>query len=157
MKLEIGISEKNLQKNRTILTVVLANEMLLYVKTRKAHWNVSGSDFMELHKLFEQQYKQIESSIDEVAERIGKLGGNAIGTLKEFEKNATLKESPDTYPESKTLITELLNDHEDIIKLLRTDISDIAEKTKDAGTADFLTKLLEVHETQAWVLRRYLS
>jgi starvation-inducible DNA-binding protein len=157
MKLEIGISEKNLQKNRTILTVVLANEMLLYVKTRKAHWNVSGPDFMELHKLFEQHYKQIESSIDEVAERIGKLGGNAIGTLKEFEKNATLKESPDTYPESKVLIGELLNDHEVIIKLLRTDISDIAEKTKDAGTADFLTKLLEVHETQAWVLRRYLS
>ena len=70
MKPQIGISEKNLVNVISILSIGLSNEMTLYVKTRKAHWNVTGESFMELHKLFENQYKQLEESIDEVAERI---------------------------------------------------------------------------------------
>jgi starvation-inducible DNA-binding protein len=35
---------------------------------------------------------------------------------------------------------------------------DISEKeNKDIGTADFLTGMLQEHETIAWILRRYLS
>jgi starvation-inducible DNA-binding protein len=50
--------------------------MTLYIKTRKFHWNVCGESFMEIHKLFENQYKQLEESIDEIAERINKLEEN---------------------------------------------------------------------------------
>ena len=82
MKLNIGISEKNLKNSSSLLTTVLATEMTLYIKTRKAHWNVTGESFMELHKLFENQYKQLEESIDEIAERIGKLGQKTIGTCR---------------------------------------------------------------------------
>lgn len=74
---------------------------------------------MELHKLFESQYTQLEMSIDEVAERISKLGGKTIGTMAEFTKLATIKESPVKYPTSKRMLEELLKDHETIIVLLR--------------------------------------
>ena len=84
MKPNIGISEKNLKNSSELLSIVLADEMALYIKTRKAHWNVTGESFMELHKLFENQYKQLEESIDEIAERIGKLGGKTIGTMQEY-------------------------------------------------------------------------
>ena len=84
MKPNIGISEKNLKIIAELLGVILANEMVLYIKTRKAHWNVSGESFMELHKLFEAQYTQLEESIDEVAERIGKLGHKTTGTMQDF-------------------------------------------------------------------------
>jgi len=50
---------------------------------------------------------------------------------------------------------ELLADHETIIVPLPTNISECAEKQKDAGTADFLTGLIEQHETTAWILTRY--
>jgi starvation-inducible DNA-binding protein len=39
---------------------------------------------MEIHKLFENQYKQLEESIDEIAERINKLGRKTIGTMSSF-------------------------------------------------------------------------
>lgn len=157
MKPEIGISEKNRDKSIKVLSVLLADEMVLYVKTRKFHWNVSGKSFMEFHKLFQSQYTELEEVVDAVAERISKLGGNAIGTLSEFKELTQLKESPAEYPEQKEMLKELLSDHETIVIQLRTEIEEFSTKSKDSGSTDFLTKLMEQHETTAWVIRRYLK
>jgi starvation-inducible DNA-binding protein len=157
MKPQIGITENHLHKSISFLSSILANEMTLYIKTRKFHWNVFGESFMELHKLFEGQYKQLEESIDEIAERISKLGGKTIGTMKEFSDLTILKESPNHYPSRKEMIKELLDDHEAVIVQLRKDIDECFEENKDAGTVDFLTGLMEEHETIAWTLRRYLN
>ena len=55
MQPHIGIPEKNLKSVNSILSTVLADAVVLYTKTRKFHWNVSGESFMELHLLFEKQ------------------------------------------------------------------------------------------------------
>ena len=157
MKHNIGITEKELKNSSTILANILSNEMTLYVKTRKAHWNVTGESFMELHKLFQNHYQQLEESIDEIAERIGKLGQKTIGTMSEFLKLATIKEHPGKYGSSNDMIKELLKDHETIIVELRSNIDDCTKKNNDVGTADYLTGLMEQHETIAWILRRYLN
>ncbi len=157
MKPNIGISEKRLKNSSSLLSDVLANEMILYVKTRKAHWNVSGESFMELHKLYENHYKQLELIIDEIAERIGKLGHKTIGTMNEFLKLASISESPNKYSGSKDTIKELLQNHETLIIQLRKNVEECAEINKDAGTADFLTGIMEEHETITWILRRYLN
>ncbi|CAH8281694.1 starvation-inducible DNA-binding protein [Mariniflexile fucanivorans] len=154
MKTDIGIKEKNLTSNVKHLTAVLSNAMILYVKTRKFHWNVAGPSFMELHKLFEDQYNDLEHDIDEIAERISKLGEKPIGTMKEFIKHGSLKES-ETNPSQKVMIEELLSDHETVVKELREIINTVEEDTDDMGTADFLTALLQSHESKAWVLRKY--
>ena len=157
MKPNIGITEKKLERTTAILAAILSDEMTLYIKTRKSHWNVAGESFMELHKLFEGQYKQLEETIDEVAERIGKLGGKTIGTMTEFLSMTVLKEKAGKYSTPKEMILELLTDHETVIISLRDSIAECAEKNNDAGTADFLTGLMELHETTAWILRRYLA
>ena len=156
MKPEIGISDKHLHKNVHLLAVLLADEMLLYIKTRKFHWNVSGESFMELHKLFEHQYSELEITVDAIAERINKLGSKTIGTMKEFVELARLKESPDNYPSQKDMMKELLKDYDTLISEIRKDI-DESSNNKDAGTTDFLTGILQDHETTAWILRRYLN
>jgi starvation-inducible DNA-binding protein len=157
MKPDIGITDKNLHKSIDLLSTILSDEMVLYVKTRKFHWNVSGESFMELHKLFQSQYTELEETIDEIAERINKLGGKTIGTMKEFLAHARLKESPNKYPAQKDMMHELLNDYETLIIELRKDIEITTDKNKDAGTTDFLTGILQQHETTAWILRRYLN
>ena len=153
----IGLPAKTLKGIADMLSVVLADAVLLYTKTRKFHWNVSGNSFMELHKLFENQYKQLEEAIDEIAERINKLGSKTPGTMAEFIKIGTLKEAPGKYPSQKEMLAELLNDHEAVIKQLRKNIDECDDKFKDKGTADFLTNLMEDHEGIAWTLRRYLD
>jgi len=157
MKPNIGINKKHLKGSTALLSKILSSEMVLYIKTRKSHWNVTGESFMELHKLFENQYKELEESIDEIAERIGKLGEKTIGTMSEFAELSSIKESPGKYLTAKEMLDELLNDHESIIILLRKDIDDCVDKNKDLGTADFLTGLMEQHETTSWILRRYLN
>lgn len=157
MKPQIGISEKNLSVSIEMLSTILADEMLLYVKTRKFHWNVSGESFMELHKLFQNQYSELEETIDLIAERIGKLGGKSIGTMHEFVNLSRLKESPEKYPNQKEMLKELLGDYETLIIEIRKDIETSNEKNKDAGTVDFLIGVMEQHESTAWILRRYLN
>jgi starvation-inducible DNA-binding protein len=157
MKPQIGLNEKSLKKSADILSTMLADEHTLYIKTRKFHWNVAGESFMELHKLFQEQYTELEEVIDEIAERINKLGSPTIGTMMEFCERTRLKENPNKYPNQKDMLQELLKDNETIIVYLRKDVEEATEKVKDAGTADFLTGLMEQHETIAWKLRRYLS
>lgn len=154
---KIGITEEHLHDANKLLSVVLSDEMTLYVKTRKFHWNVAGENFMELHKLFESQYTEIEAIIDTVAERIGKLGGKTIGTMNEFALLSRIVEHPNQYPVWKVMIEELLSDHESLVAELRKDIDLSDDENHDAGTADLLTGIMQQHETIAWILRRYLD
>ena len=156
MQPNLGISEKDLQKTNKTLTVLLANETVLYLKTRKFHWNISGNSFLELHVFFQDQYKALEEIIDEVAERIGKLGNHTIGTLQEFSEHTTLKESPGKYPSQKEMIAKLLEDHEQM-SVPRGNLKNIEKEGLDAGTVDFITGLMQQHETFAWKLRRYTN
>ncbi len=157
IKPEIGISGIDLSESINLLSRVLADEMLLYVKTRKFHWNVSGQSFMELHKLFQSQYTELEETIDEIAERINKLGGKTIGTMSEFLDITRLKELPGIYTNQQDMMIELLNDHETLAKELRNDVEEIDMNYKDIGTIDFMTGILQQHETTAWILRRYMN
>ena len=157
MQPNIGLSPKNLKSIAEILSFVLSDAIVLYIKTRKFHWNVSGNSFMELHKLFEKQYKILEEAIDEIAERINKLGAKTPGTMQEFLDMTSLKESPGRYPSQKEMLKDLLHDHEAVIIQLRKYIDDCDEKYGDMGTSDFLTDQIKEHETIAWTLRRYLQ
>lgn len=157
MKPHLEITDTQLSKVIDLLSVLLSDEMALYVKTRKFHWNVAGESFLEYHKLFEVQYTELERTIDEVAERINKLGGKTIGTMSEFLKYTRIKENPNAYPGQKQMLGELLTDHETLVAELRKDIDACSEEHHDAGTTDMLTKILQQHESNAWILRRYLS
>ena len=157
MKTKIGVPNSQLKESADILSVLLADEMVLYIKTRKFHWNVSGQSFMELHKLFQNEYEELEEIADLVAERINKLGSRTIGTMKEFLELTRIAETIDKYPEQKDLIRELLDNHESIAVFIRKDIEQLSDKSKDFGTIDFITGILEQHESISWVLRRYLN
>jgi starvation-inducible DNA-binding protein len=55
------------------------------------------------------------------------------------------------------MLKDLLGDHEALIRDLRKDCDDAQNKYGDAGTADFLTGLMEEHEKMAWMLRSFLQ
>lgn len=153
----IGINDSDRKAVAQILAAVLADEHVLYVKTRNYHWNVVGPQFNDLHKFLEGQYDILEDSIDEVAERIRTLGSKSPGTLTEFVKLARLKEEPGKLPNARSMIGNLLADHETMIRQLRTDVEACGNKLGDAGTSDFLTGLMEQHEKMAWMLRAFLE
>jgi starvation-inducible DNA-binding protein len=153
MTLNIGLSESNRDGVVKILNNVLADEYVLYTKTRNYHWNVVGPQFNELHKFFEQQYEALNEMVDDVAERARSLGGKAYGTLAEFSQHTRLREQPGRQPAALTMVANLQADHEAMIRTLRADLETVMEKHNDAGTNDVLTGLMEKHEKMAWMLR----
>jgi len=157
MKPDTGMADKDRDAVVAILNTLLADEAVLYTKTRNYHWNVRGMQFNDLHKFFDGQYGELNGIVDEVAERARALGGLAIGTLAEFQKRARLKERPGVQPEAQGMIRGLLEDHEAVIRSLRVDLKTVLDKHGDAGTSDFLTGLLEQHEKMAWMLRSFLE
>jgi starvation-inducible DNA-binding protein len=136
-----------------ILNIGLANEAVLTLKTRSAHWNVSGASFFELQNLFDSQYVQLNKISDEIAERARMLGGLPIGSFEGFLKNTRLEEQPGNVPE----IMDLLADHEAVIRFLREDAKKCSEEYEDEGTRDFLVNILFLHEKMAWVLRSHIE
>ena len=157
MKTNIGIKQDNISKIVDVLTKILADEFVLYTKTKRAHWNVEGPDFYNKHLFFEQQYDAIDEIVDTVAERIRALGHYAPATLKDFLALTHLTEELKEKNDSNGFIKELLLDHESIIIYLRENINPIANEWQDAGTSDFITGLVENHEKMAWMLRAHLN
>jgi starvation-inducible DNA-binding protein len=157
MKTNIGIKQENISKIVDVLTKILADEFVLYTKTKRAHWNVEGPDFYNKHLFFEQQYDAIDEIVDTVAERIRSLGHYTPATLKDFLALTHLTEELKEKNDSNGFIKELLLDHESIIIYLRENINPIANELQDAGTSDFITGLVENHEKMVWMLRAHLN
>jgi len=115
MEPKIGIKEEYLAEVAHSLSQILADEVILYTKTKKAHWNVEGPDFYNKHLFFEQQYNQLDEIIDNVAERIRMLGHYAPGSLKEYLELTHLSETVTGINDSQNYIKVLLADHESIM------------------------------------------
>lgn len=155
MKTNIGITQKNTDAVAVELAKLLADEFVLYTKTRNAHWNVTGDNFHANHIFFENQYKQLDELIDNVAERMRKIGHFAPATIKSYLELTHLTEYSERTNDGLGFMGDLLKDHERIIEFLRGNIIPFAEKYKDYGSSDFITGLMETHEEMAWMIRSY--
>jgi starvation-inducible DNA-binding protein len=156
IKTDIGVKDDARKKIVETLNMRLSDEYVLYTKTRKYHWNVIGPRFHQLHEFFEEQYEILDEMIDDIAERTRQLGGKSLGTLDEFARNSSINEEPGQNPDGQTMISNLLNDHETVIKTLRKN-ADEAEELEDMVTNDFFLEAAQKHEKMAWMLRAHLE
>jgi starvation-inducible DNA-binding protein len=149
----IGLDSKAQHAVVEILNNTLANEAMLSIKVRSAHWNVSGPGFLELHVLYKTQFKQLNAIADEIAERTCTLGGLATGSLGGYLKNARLEEQPGVVPN----IMNLLAGHEASIRFLGEDAKKCSEQFADESTGDFLVNIQHLHEKMAGILRAHIE
>ena len=157
MKTNIGLDDETRLEVGQMLNLLLADESVLYATTRDYHWNVTGAGFRSLHLQFEEQYGQIAQWIDDVAERARAIGVGARGNWGDLMQAARLSADPGINLPAEHMLAELLALHEDMIVQLRADNEACVTRFKDAGTADFLTGLMEKHEKAAWMLRSQLE
>jgi starvation-inducible DNA-binding protein len=155
--INIGLTEEQRQGVINLLNQDLADSYLLLVKTKKYHWDVVGPQFRSLHQLWEEHYEKLTLNIDALAERVRALGGYPIGTMEGFLKVATLKEHAGDVPTATEMVANLVEDHEQVIRNLRSHVDQSSEQFHDEGTADFLTGLMEGHEEIAWMLRSFIQ
>ena len=153
--IDIGITEADRRRIAEGLARLLADNFTLYLKTHNFHWNVTGPMFQTLHVMFEQQYNELWTALDAIAERIRALGFPAPGTPSEYAKLSSIAETPGV-PEAKEMVRLLVQGHEAVAKTARK-IFPAVEKASDEPTADLLTQRMQVHEKTAWMLRSLLE
>ncbi|AZA77102.1 DNA starvation/stationary phase protection protein [Chryseobacterium joostei] len=156
MKIQIGIANNHRQAIADQLIKILADENILYTKTKNAHWNVEGADCYGKHVFFETQYKQLDDIINSIAERIRSLGHVVPATLQSYLRLTHFTEQIEERHNGQAFITELLQDHESLILILCEYIMSCKDDLHDIATGHFITRLLEIHQKMAWLLRSHI-
>jgi starvation-inducible DNA-binding protein len=153
--INIGISNEDRKAIALGLSRVLADTYSLYLMTHSFHWNVTGPMFQTLHLMFEQQYNELWTATDVIAERIRALGEYAPGSYSQFTELSSVK-TPSNVPAAEDMIKQLLQGHEAVAKTARS-LFPAADKANDEATCDLLTERLQIHEKTAWMLRSLIS
>jgi len=155
MKVEIGISDQDRQQIASGLSALLADSYTLYLKTHNYHWNVTGPLFNTLHTMFEAQYVELATAVDEIAERIRALGIDAPGSYRDFAELTSIQEAQGG-ESAEDMIRELVIGQETVVRTARAAFP-AADKAHDEPTADLLTQRMQIHEKNAWMLRSMLE
>ncbi|AQQ68326.1 Dps family protein [Microbulbifer agarilyticus] len=149
--IDIGIGEKDREKIADGLKCLLADSYTLYLQTHNFHWNVTGRLFRELHLMFEEQYTELATAVDDIAERIRTLDVVAPGTYKAFSELSSIKEVEDV-PAAEEMVRILTQGHEQVVKTCR-DVLKAAQDADDESTAALVSDRMREHEKTAWMLR----
>lgn len=131
-----------------------ADTYMLLAKTQSCHWNMTGANFIGLHKLTEEQYRELFEAADELAERVRALGHqapNSVSEMMEMSRVEELREAPDTVEAVEILAA----DNAMMAKRAR-ELAEEAEENDDPATHDLLAARIEVHDKNAWLLRANL-
>lgn len=155
MNINIGISEQDRQNIADGLAKVLADSYTLYLKTHNYHWNVTGPMFNTLHLMFEGQYTELATAVDEIAERIRALGIAAPGSYKAFAQLTEIEEE-EGIPNADEMIQQLVIGQETVVRTARS-ILPVVDAANDEPTADLLIQRMQIHEKNAWMLRSLLE
>lgn len=152
--IDTGIGEKERETISAGLAKLLADTYSLALKTQNFHWNVTGSEFAELHKLFEKQYRELLEAVDRIAERIRALGYTSPGSFSDFLQLTSLDEDSDA-SSSEEMLVSLVCSHEAVARAAR-EVFERAEVCIDPATTDLMTERIKTHEQSAWMLRSSL-
>ena len=151
----IGIEKEDRQEIVQGLSRLLADTYTLYLKTHNFHWNVTGPMFNTLHLMFEEEYTELATAVDLIAERIRTLGYPAPGSYSDYAELSSIQETTGV-PEAEEMIKLLVEGNEAVVRTARS-IFPLAEKANDESTADLLAQRMSLHEKNAWMLRSLLS
>lgn len=155
MEINIGIENAQRKDIATGLSRLLADTYSLFLKTHNFHWNVTGSMFNTLHTMFETQYTELFTAVDEIAERIRALGEFAPGSFGSFKGLSAITDATGV-PSATEMIKTLVQDNETVVRTAR-EVLPIAEKANDGPSVDLLNQRMQIHEKTAWMLRSMLD
>lgn len=134
-----------------VLNVLIADTFALYIKTKNFHWHVSGRHFRDYHLMFDEQAEQIFSSIDDLAERVRKIGGTTIRSIGHIAQLTKIANNDEAFVAPHAMMAELIRDHQAIVARMRA-AHGVADEHNDVATASLLENLIDGAERRLWFL-----
>jgi starvation-inducible DNA-binding protein len=152
---KLGFSKLEAVEIVNSLNQLLADYSVHYQKLRNFHWNVTGSDFFDIHEKFEEQYNSAKVAIDDIAERIRIFGLHPFSSMQEFINNAQLKEVNNDFPADE-MVREIISDYEILLEQM-FNVLDMAIEHGDSGTEDMIKGFIKYTEKNHWMMSAFSS
>jgi starvation-inducible DNA-binding protein len=133
------------------LNALLADTFALYVKTKNFHWHISGPHFRSYHLLLDEQSQQILETVDELAERVRKIGGTTVRSIGQIARLKRIRDNDDDFVPPLEMLSELMADNKTMIQTMRA-AHKVADKHEDVATTSLLEQFIDGAERRTWFL-----
>ena len=133
------------------LNVLLADAFSLLLKAKGCRWHVSGPHFQSHQLLFRALEEEVGTAIDDIAERIRRIGATALNSIGDVSRLRRLVDNDVASLSALEMMTDLLDDNLQLAAFLR-EAHDLCEGYGDVATASRLEKWIDDAEGSA----RYL-
>jgi starvation-inducible DNA-binding protein len=133
------------------LNAVLADTFALYVKTKNFHWHISGPHFRSYHLLLDEQSEQVLATVDELAERVRKIGGTTLRSIGQIARLMRIRDNDEDFVPPLDMLSELMADNKAMIQTMRA-AHKLAEKHEDVATTSLLEQFIDGAEKRTWFL-----
>lgn len=152
---KLGFSKDEAAEIVEALNLLLANYSVEYQKIRNFHWNVTGSDFFDVHEKLEEEYTIAVESIDNIAERIRILGFKPMSTFAEYLQHSEIEE-PTEELDANGMMQTVVSDYEMLLSFM-VDVADLAVSNGDLGTETMMRTMIIGVEKKHWMFSAYLT
>jgi starvation-inducible DNA-binding protein len=152
----IDIPEEKRKGLIDLLNARLADTFDLYSQVKQAHWNVKGTDFYQLHELFDDLADSLREHVDSIAERATALGGTALGTARMAAAASALPEYPEDISAGGDHLAALADRYAKLAELVRV-AADEAEGLGDLDTNDLFVEVSRDVDKHLWFLESHLQ
>jgi starvation-inducible DNA-binding protein len=137
------------------LKKALATTFAFYLKTHNYHWNVTGPDFHQYHKLLEGIYEEVYDSVDQFGEEIRALGDYAPASFIRFSELSEVEDET-KIPLALAMIERLNADNQVVLSVIER-AYELAEREHKHGLSNFLAERQDAHSKHAWMLSATLK
>lgn len=134
----------------------LADTFDLLSQVKQAHWNIKGSGYFFLHKLFDDLYERLADQADTIAERAAALGGYVTGTARMACAASRIPEIPTSINEDMDYVVALVDRYGMHGATSRAAI-DTAELAGDQVTLDMFTQITHDLDKDLWFLESHIQ
>lgn len=151
----IGLDQQQSEQLAYELNSLLAHYQVLYMNARGYHWNIKGEAFFELHVKFEEIYTDLQTKIDEIAERILTLGHTPDHAFSRYLEASAITEHQNA-TQGKECVAGLVDGFSQLLVKQRG-ILEQAGEAADEGTAALMGDYIREQEKLLWMLNAYLQ
>lgn len=138
------------------LNIFLSDLNVFYRKLQNYHWNIKGENFFVIHPKLEEYYDEINSQVDEIAEHILSLGGQPLGSLKDYLNTTKITEAENVKVDSSLVFRELAKDYSTLLQ----DSINIKKSADNAGehkTSALMDTIIEDYTKKIWMLKQSME
>jgi len=155
-KIPSDLKEKGRNAIAAALNLLVADAFSIYVKSKNFHWHLASRHFRDLHLFFDEQADQIFAMIDPLAERVRKLGGTTIRSIKHISRLQKVKDNDELSLTAEEMLQDLLNDNKNYVTRMRT-AHKVCERHRDVATCSILEIFIDETERRIWFLFQTLN